>query len=691
MYEYKSVPNVQVGQLVRVPVRDRESVGVVWGHGVTERAKLREVREVYKMPPLSCAHRAFVEHVARHTVTPLGAVLKLSLKTPRVRSVIHLHMLEAKPVSAKQAKVLKAVARGRFESWAELARAANVSSSVVQGLARRGFLLKKAVFPKMSAKTFIGGQKTQVVLSKEQAQVAKKLCAAIHKGFLPFLLDGVTGSGKTEVYFEAVARAQKEGLSALILLPEIALTVPFLDRFAERFGFLPLVWHSQVSTKQKNDVWQAVLTSSPVVVGARSALFLPFTKLGLVVVDEEHEGSFRQEEQVLYHARDMAVLRASLEKCPIILSSATPSLESLVNVKRKGYRHLRLRARHGGGILRVKIIDLREMPKGFLSPPLRKALASRLESGEQSLLFLNRRGYAPLQVCRRCGYRLACPHCDAWLVEHRHTGRLLCHYCGYHCPVVRACVSCGAEGRFVPCGPGVERVEEEVKKLFLGARVEILSGDLPASQEEQRKVLEDMAAGRIDILVGTQIVAKGHNFPRLSLVGVVDADLGLDRGDLRAAERTYQVLHQVMGRAGRTGQKAVGLLQTHDPAHPVMEALVKGSKKAFLEAESAVRRAGGLPPFGALVAFIVSGPSWELVQEASQALYKRRPRVSSTIRILGPAPSAVARIKGRFRMRFLLKAPHRVDTQKLVRRWLGDIRLPRGTRVVVDVDPFNFL
>ena len=695
VYEYKSPPgkSVQVGQLVRVPVRDRDCVGVVWGRGRprVSRTRLRGVRSVYEIPPFSGAHRRFLERVARHTVTPLGAVLRLSLSVPvSPREVIGVRVTPGAPVSPKQVRVLSTAAAGRFESQAALARAAQVSASVVQGLVKRGFLVRTPQIIPFAPPQVSSAE--AAVLSKEQAQVARTLQGAVGGGFAPFLLDGVTGSGKTEVYFEAVAQAQAAGVPVLILLPEIALTVQFLERFKRRFGYRPSQWHSRLSARHRREIWQAVACGVPeVVVGARSALFLPFRRLGLVVVDEEHETSFRQEDSVLYHARDMAVLRASLEECPIVLSSATPSLESLVNVARKGYRHVRLLSRHGGGVPRLETIDLRGRPaQGFLSAPLRAALKTRLSSSEQSLLFLNRRGYSPLQVCRGCGYRLSCPHCDAWLVEHRYHGHLLCHYCGYRCALPSSCGSCGAQGRFVACGPGIERVAEEVKELFPCARVALLSGDLPASASGQREVLRDMESGCLDILVGTQIIAKGHNFPRLTLVGVVDGDVGLDQVDVRAAERTYQVLHQVTGRAGREGQRALGLIQTHSPDHPVMRALVGGQREAFLKAEIAVRRAGGWPPFGALVAFILSAPSWREVQDAAHRLARHCPRRPG-IRVLGPAPAPVVRVKTRYRMRFLLKAPHRVDTQGFVREWLGSVRLPRGTRVVVDVDPFNFL
>ena len=451
------------------------------------------------------------------------------------------------------------------------------------------------------------------------------------------VLDGVTGSGKTETYFAALAAALAKGRQALVLLPEIALGAQWLERFRERFGALPAQWHSDISEAERRDTWRAVAAGrARVVVGARSALFLPFPELGLIVVDEEHDTSYKQEDGVIYQARDMAVLRASLAHIPIVLVSATPSLETVVNVARGRYQRVALPRRHASAELpTVRLVDMRRerIEAGrFLAPPLVAELAATFEAGEQALLFLNRRGYAPLTLCRACGHRFECPSCTAWLVEHRFTGRLLCHHCGHAEAVPACCPECLAAGALVPCGPGVERLLEEVTARFPAARAALMVSDLLSGPRAAAELAQAMTERRYDVLIGTQIVAKGHHFPMLTLVGVVDADLGLTGGDLRAAERTYQLLHQVGGRAGRAEHKGRVLIQTFMPDQPVMKALASGDRDRFLEAEAAARRAAGLPPFGRLAALIVSAGDAEIGRF-------RRPRA-------GPLGAAITRRHG---------------------------------------------
>ena len=425
------------------------------------------------------------------------------------------------------------------------------------------------------------------------------------------LLDGVTGSGKTETYLEAVAECLRQGRQALILLPEIALSSQWLKRFERRFGVPPAVWHSDLTSRVRRVTWRAVAEgAAPVVVGARSALFLPFPDLGLVVIDEEHETAFKQEEGVVYHARDMAVVRARLCSAPAILVSATPSLETLANVEAGRYRRLTLPTRHGGAAMpSVAAIDMRETPperSHFLAPPLIAAVTETLARGEQAMLFLNRRGYAPLTLCRHCGHRMQCPNCTAWLVEHRARSALQCHHCGHRVPIPDECSACGAANSLVPVGPGVERITEESAKLFPEARRLVMASDTIAGPDAAAIAAHAIEARNVDLIIGTQIVAKGWHFPHLTLVGVVDADLGLAGGDLRAAERTVQLLHQVAGRAGRAEAPGHVLLQTFSPEHPVMQALVEGDLDTFMAREAEQRRPGHWPPYGRLAALIVS-------------------------------------------------------------------------------------
>ena len=514
-------------------------------------------------------------------------------------------------------------------------------------------------------------------------------------GFDPVLLDGVTGSGKTEVYFEAVAQALREGRQTLVLLPEIALTEPFLKRFAARFGCEPVAWHSGLRQSQRRRAWRAIASGqAKVVVGARSALFLPYQKLGLVVVDEAHETSFKQEDGVQYHARDVAVMRAKFEDVPIVLASATPAIETRHLAETGTYKELKLPARFGGAKLpELAALDLIQdpPPRGrWLAPALVTELEANLEAGEQSLLFLNRRGYAPLTLCRHCGYRFQCPNCTSWMVEHRFTRRLACHHCGHVMPTPKACPECGEEDSLVACGPGVERIADEVHELFPEARTAVVTSDTIWSPAKAAEFVARMEAGEIDIVVGTQLVTKGYHFPNLTLVGVVDADLGLSGGDLRAAERTFQQIQQVSGRAGRGDKPGRVLVQTHDPSAPVIQALVSGDSEGFYAAETEARREAAMPPFGRLASIIVSAEDQARATEAARMIGRTAPR-HDNMAVFGPAPAPLAMLRGRHRHRLLVHAARSVPVQDIIRDWLGALELPRGVRVAVDVDPYSFL
>jgi primosomal protein N' (replication factor Y) len=534
-------------------------------------------------------------------------------------------------------------------------------------------------------------------LTDEQEAAVRTLREAVAAdAFSVTLLDGVTGSGKTEVYLEAVAAALAAGRQVLILVPEIALTADFLDRFATRFGARPAEWHSDVAPRRREKVWRGAADGDVrAVVGARSALFLPFADLGLIVVDEEHDLAYKQEDRVFYNARDMAVVRGHLAGFPVVLSSATPSIESRVNADTNRYRRIMLADRYRAARLpEITAIDMRENPpeRGrFLAPPLVSAIAEALVVGEQSLLFLNRRGYAPLTLCRRCGHRFQCPNCSTWLVEHRFRGILMCHHCGHTEPRLDSCPSCGSEDSLVACGPGVERLAEEVKDRFPEARVIVMSSDILGGVKRLRFELQSIAKGEVDIVIGTQLVAKGHNFPLLTLVGVVDGDLGLARGDLRAAERTFQLLSQVTGRAGRSGGASRAFVQTFAPEHPVMQAIVAGDREAFYAKEIAERHAAGLPPFGRLAGVVVSGPVRGAVQSYASA-FRRAAPPRRDVEVLGPAEAPLAVIRGRHRFRLLVQAPRTADLQGWLRAWLAAAPPSRGgIRVQIDIDPQSFL
>ncbi|MCK5497502.1 MAG: primosomal protein N', partial [Hyphomicrobiaceae bacterium] len=579
---------------------------------------------------------------------------------------------------------------------ADIAREAGCTPSVITGLVKAGALDEVEIIPEHKFQVpdhKLPGPK----LSNEQAKAAAGLCARVEQKHSVTLLDGVPGSGKTEVYFEAVAKALERGRQALIMLPEIALTDQFMRRFEQRFGCPPVEWHSALSGPERGRVWRTAASGEArVVVGARSALFLPFKELGLIIVDEEHDPGFKQDDRVHYQARDMAVVRGNLGDFPVVLASATPSIESHVNARTGRYRHVVLPGRYSGAELpKVTAIDLRKNPpdKGnWLSPILVEAVAETLAAKQQSLLFLNRRGYAPLTLCRSCGHRVDCPQCTAWLVEHRFRGRLHCHHCGFSIPLPERCPKCSDAGSLIACGPGVERVAEEVTERFPEAKLALLSSDLIPGIVEMRQIIREIEAGDIDIIIGTQMVAKGHHFPNLATVGIVDGDLGLSQGaDPRAGERTFQLLHQVTGRAGRALAEGRGFVQTHMPEHPVMEAIISGDREAFLEREIKARRSGLLPPFGRLAALIVSARDKETAQLMARDIAHRAPP-SERIDVLGPAEAPIAVIRGRHRWRLLVRAPREIDVQAYLRAWLDRLPPLKGDlRLTVDIDPYSFL
>jgi primosomal protein N' (replication factor Y) len=707
-YDYRVPEGMSAapGHFVKVPLGKRELVGVVWGEGSGDvpSEKLRDVIDILPAQPMADAMRRFVDWVSAYTLTPPGAVLRMAMSVPSALEAPKAELVYRPAarsgdtdlkLTAARRRVLEASKDGPAMPAAELAHLAGVGTSVVKTMASIG-LLEAAERTVRRSFAQPDGSRDGPSLSAAQKAAADGLVEKVRAhAFSATLLDGVPGAGKTEVYFEAIAAAIAAGRQVLVLLPEIALTAQWLKRFEDRFGAPPAAWHSGLTSLERRETWRAIAENRVnVVVGARSALFMPFAKLGLVVVDEEHDQSFKQDEGVVYNARDMAVVRARLESAPIVLASATPSLESVLNVATGRYSALHLPGRHGGHRLAMlSAVDLRRdpPPRGrWLSPPVVEAMKQTMAAGEQTLLFLNRRGYAPITLCRACGKGLECPQCSAWLVEHRFRRTLVCHHCGYSEPPARDCRHCGAVDQFVACGPGVERLAEEALELFPEARLELFTSDSLINRDEANAAVERMEKGEIDILIGTQMAAKGHHFPNLTLVAVIDADLGLNGGDLRAAERTFQLLYQVAGRAGRDGRPGRALIQTHNPEHAVMQALVSGDRDRFVEVELRDRSLAGMPPYGRLASLIVSGPDPAAVDNVCSALARRAPQQEG-VSVLGPSVAPMALLRGRHRRRFLLKTGRDVAVQPLLHAWLERIGLPGSVRLQVDVDPYSFL
>ena len=725
-YSYLCPPHIKLqhGQIVEVPLRARHVPGVVIdGQGEDiEPARLRPILRAFTdVPPLAGSLVDFVMRLADWTLTPAGAAMGLvvrsraALEPPRARRLVRVaaRFAPESPVkwTAARRRVMNRLAAlpgpagriagpGRAAAWprSALARAASVGPSVVDGLVRAGILETICMPPPGPERA--NPHAPRLHLTPGQERAARLLCAGMPGRHSVWLLDGVTGSGKTAVYFEAAAKALAAGRQVLILLPEIALTREFIDRFVARFAVRPAIWHSQESAARRDRIWHDCATGAlDVVVGTRSALFLPLASPGLIIVDEEHDMSFKQSEGIVYHARDMAVLRGYMQNIPVILSSATPSVESRVNVEAHRYRHVVIERRASGVELpHIEAIDMRHagaLPGKWLAPRLVDAVRDTVARGAQALLFLNRRGFAPLTLCRSCGHRFSCPDCASWLVEHRFQQVLRCHLCDYCQPRPRQCPDCRATDSLVACGPGVERIAAEAGELFPDARLLTLSSDLLARTHDgpdaAHREISRIRDRQVDIVIGTQILAKGFHFPGLELVGVVDADLSLAHGDPRAAERSFQLITQVTGRAGREKTRGHALLQTHAPDHPVIMALAGGDRDSFYRREIAARRAAGLAPFSRMAMLHVASRNEGEARDYARHLARQAPDLPE-LRILGPAQPLVNMLRGYHRFRVLAIAPRRFDLQSTLRRWLASMpSRPRSLRLRVDIDPQNFL
>src|SRR6476469_6906400 len=690
--------------VVVAPVGPRQLLGVAWdpdrlATNEVPDARLRPLAGVLDVRPIAAPLRRLCEWTADYYLAPLASVLRMVMPSSAAldgsRKLIEYRPTGSVPLrlTPQRQKALVAL-EGRQGTIRELADHAEVSDTVMRGLVNAGALEAVTVDADRPL-ACPDPDHAPPELNSDQREAAQSLAASIGKGFDPVLLDGVTGSGKTEVYFEAIAECLRHGKQALVLLPEIALTEPFLKRFEARFGCAPVAWHSDLRSSERRRTWRGIASGeAKVTVGARSALFLPYPKLGLIVVDEAHEPSFKQEEGVQYHARDAAVMRAKFEDIPVILSSATPAIESRHMVELGRYREVALPERFAGARLpEISAIDLTRdpPPRGrWLAPTLVAELEANLERGEQSLLFLNRRGFAPLTLCRHCGHRFQCPNCTAWMVEHRLMHRLAGHDCGHVMPPPTACPECGEEDSLVACGPGVERIADEVAELFPEARTAIVTSDTIWSPLRAAEFVGAMEAGAIDVVVGTQLVTKGYHFPNLTLVGVVDADLGLAGGDLCAAERSFQQIQQVAGRAGRGDKPGRVFVQTHDPDAPVIAALVKGDTKGFYAAETEARRDAAMPPFGRLAAIVVSAEDSAEAEGVARRIGHAAPEVEG-MAVFGPAPAPLAMLRGRHRERLLVHARRSLDVQDVLRDWLADVEWSPKVRVSVDVDPYSFL
>lgn len=700
-FDYSTEINLVPGTMVQVPFGPRTLYGIVWSHQNSLSSKsLKSVKKIYKNVCLPEASLKFIEWVGDYTLTSYGLILKMVLPSPDIFEAAgeSLFALDKKPkrMTPKRQQIID-----HFDCHpeplplAEISEETSVSEGIVRSLIKEGALVQKGERPWVSPLPKFNPIPQKVQLSLDQMAASEDIKRGLesHK-FQTFLLEGVTGSGKTEVYFEAIEKVLQTGGQTLVMLPEIALTAQWLQRFETRFGFQPALWHSDVKQSQRKATLRSLMEGNvPVIVGARSALFLPYPELKLIIIDEEHDGSYKQEEGVVYNARDMAVVRARLSDAVCVLASATPSLETELNVRSGKYRHIHLADRYGGAEMpNVELINLlkhRSKKKEWLSTQLRDAIVETLERGEQSMLFLNRRGYAPLMICGACGDRVMCPHCSISLVHHKSMDKLLCHHCGYMTGIPKTCQKCNEENGYSSIGPGVERIYEEVMSFLPQARLALMTSDELTTSQKIFDLVNQIQNHEVDILIGTQIMAKGHHFPLLTLVGVVDGDSALAGSDLRASEKSFQLLHQVSGRSGRAKRKGRVLIQTYSPEHPVMEALVKHDRSEFFAFESDQRLAHGFPPYGRFAAIIVSGKRKDEVEKGARYLARCFP-LTDKAELLGPTPAPLSFLRGKHRWRLLVKTAKEIAPQPLIKYWLDSVKLPNSLRVQTDIDPYSF-
>ena len=713
-YDYRLTGDADLGQFVRVSVMNRPYIGVVFGFGDSGLPpdKIKNVAEIYPSK-LSADDLLWIQKMSAWTLMTPGAVLRLIINVPdaflppKIEPLYNFNFAATGKMTDARQMVMDAYSANDNTAMTitDLRNIARVSHAVINTMIKRGLLtLCDNRIIESNEFNYIYHDTGNVILNDEQSGAAHVIGDAIDVGgFSVHLLDGITGSGKTQVYFDSVLRAYNAGKSVLLMMPEIALTAQFMTRFQKRFGAPPIVWHSNLTAARRREIWRGVLNKKiRIVVGTRSALFLPWQDLGLIVIDEEHDTSYKQEDMGNYHARDMAILRAKIAGFPIVLASATPSLETLNNVDLGKYKILKLTSRFGGAQMPIiSTLDMREnrptdykLPNddtpqhGNLSPALCDAIADTLNAKQQVMLFINRRGFAPITQCKKCGWVAMCPECSVGMTYHKRLNKLLCHMCGRTMELPKKCPECG--GEVSQFGVGLERIEQEVSARFPNARTALVSSDTIMTRQTLERLVAKMENGEIDIVIGTQILAKGHHFPNLTLVGVVDADMGLYGTDFRAGEHTFQQLFQVAGRAGRGKFPGRVLLQTYQPDNPVLTAICNCDRDSFIKNDMESRRSAKMPPFGQLIAVIVEGEKEQTLKSFCETLAASAPKLNGG-KIMGPIAAQIYQIRNWYRMRFLIAGDANAKLQPVVSHWLSTVRTPANIRIKIDVNPQNFM
>ena len=692
-FTYKSCEAVESGEVALVEFGKKEIWGVVLSASFEapkdfSESKIKPILEKNPRLKLTKNQLKFIETIASYNLGSRGLVLRAFigiLNSDKVKKISEGLVQKVEPRNFRLKKLLTKQ-QEVFDELLKITHTPDVTLSLSKGDSGHGL---ESPFDKLRVTSGVA------------------------------LLDGVTGSGKTEIYFALIAEILKQvqddgGRSEhsphlrprhpelvlgsrshppqiLILLPEIALTSQLLLRFEEQFGFAPALWHSKISKKDKREIFYGVVEGSVrVLIGARSALLLPFKNLQLIVVDEEHDTSFKQEDVFNFHARDMCIVKGGLENFPVILSSATPAVETYANATSGKFHHFILEQRFGQKN-EIELVDLRRekmQSNEFLSQKLRSEMALNLSKNKQTLLFLNRRGYAPVTLCKSCGKKYQCGDCDFHLVLHKSKQQLICHHCGHQEKSILECKFCGEKDALISVGVGVEKVEEEVRRLFPTARIALVTSDNVTNFDEVDKLVKQILNREIDVIIGTQMIAKGHDFPDLNLVGIIDADAMLYSSQLRALEKTYQILTQVIGRAGRRDECGKIVIQTYNPQNFIFEKIIKGDKKNFYEFEISNRKTMELPPFSRLAKFEISSFSEGEAKSFAKKLISHFP-VSDKIELFGPAPAPLQRLKNRHHFLVNLKTDKKINLQKLISDVIATLKVPKSVRIRIDVDPVN--
>jgi len=636
-YENQTSQKLNPGDFVKAPFGSAEVTGVIWPYEqkTNKKFKIKKIFKKIKVKSLNKSMIEFISWFSKYNLVPLGMSLKMCL-------------------------------------------------------------LNKDVVEKSFDKDFCKFEKKKKI-SKFSLNLEQKksltFIRSLGNNYSVTVLEGVTGSGKTLVYFERIRDLIDAGFQALILLPEIALTNQFSKRFKEFFGAEPAVWHSGTTKKNKKIIWKGVTEGEiKIVIGARSSLFLPFNKLGIIIVDEEHDASYKQDEGVSYNARDMAITRASIEKIPINLVTSIPSIETYNNIMNKKYNLTKLEKRYKEATLpNIEIINLHSenLNKGsWIAKKTISKVNKYLDKGDQVLFFLNRRGYAPFVICKKCGYKFQCINCSVNLNYHKKLNKLLCHYCGYKSSLHRLCKD-KKKCDLLFCGPGIERVFEELKKIYPNKKIEVFSSDTIGKNKKTLELLENVEKKKIDIMIGTQLLSKGFHFPKLNCIVVVDGDFSSHGYDLRSAEKNIQLYHQLAGRAGREAISSSIYFQTYTPEDEILLNISKNNTRAFLKKELLLRKNKKLPPFSRLISLIISGRNENLIMKFAINIKSKLPKINE-VNVLGPVLAPITKINKNYRCRILIRSPKKLFIQKYLSQSLNKIKIIPGIKLEVDVDPINF-